>query len=209
MKLLFVHGWGFDGSVWDALATHFADCAFWDRGYFGAASEPGKSEAFLAVTHSFGTMRLFGGPHPGCRGIVAINGFDRFCEGERFPGVQRRAIDRMIARFGVAPGEVLGEFRSRCGCDEPFGKFDRKLLAEDLVALREGDCREQAAQSGLPILSLQGGCDPILPDAMRGAVFAGAASCERVTLETFGHLLPRQASATCAEAISAFMKRLT
>jgi hypothetical protein len=44
---------------------------------------------------------------------------------------------------------------------------------------------------------------------MRRAVFAGADRCERVTLETGGHLLPRQESATCAEAISAFMKQLT
>jgi pimeloyl-[acyl-carrier protein] methyl ester esterase len=209
VKLLFVHGWGFDNSIWAGLAGRFPDSDMWDRGYFGEDSEPVITGSFVAVTHSFGTMRLLASLPSACRGIVAINGFDRFCEDEGFPGVQRRVLDRMIARFASDPGEVLRDFRRRCGSIAPVGPFGPARLREDLLALREGDCRDQLARSGIPVLSLQGGQDPIVPVAMREAVFAAAGSCERVTIESGGHLLPTQETAPCAKAISAFKEQLT
>lgn len=209
MRLLFVHGWGFDSTVWDSLAQSFPDRSFLERGYFGAAMEPEISGPFVAVTHSFGTMRFLCGPHPGCRGIVAINGFDRFCATGGFPGVPLRVIERMIERFRDRPAAVLAGFRERCGAVAHFGQLDRDRLGADLLALRDGDCREQSARCGLPILSLQGARDPVLPPAMRDAVFAEAGDCERLTHETGGHLLPLEDADTCVRAISAFMKRLT
>ena len=208
MKLAFVHGWGFDSSVFDGLRVNFPGCRVLERGYFGASTGALPDEDFVAVTHSFGTMRLLAALPSTCRGIVAINGFDRFCAGPDFPGVPLRIIDRMIARFSDAPRQVVAEFRNRCGCDEPFGSMDEERLRTDLAALRDGDCRKHVARSGLPFLSLQGGRDPILPPEMRCAVFAQAGRCERITLENSGHLLPLQEPATCAEAISAFMERL-
>lgn len=209
MKLLFVHGWGFDNAIWAGIAGIFPDSVMWDRGYLGATREPAVTGPFVAVTHSFGTMRLLASLPSACRGVVAINGFDRFCEADGFPGVQRRVIDRMIARFATEPQEVLGDFRRRCGCDAPWDACDQGLLREDLLVLRDGDCREQLAGPAIPVLSLQGAQDPIARAAMREAVFATAGSCERVTIATGGHLLPLQESATCADAISAFMKKLT
>jgi pimeloyl-[acyl-carrier protein] methyl ester esterase len=209
VKLLFVHGWGFDSSLWDALTSHFPDCGFWERGYFGEAAEPALAEPFLAVTHSFGAMRFLGATQPGCRGIVAINGFDRFTSTEDFPGVASRIVERMIARLRSAPRFVVAEFRQRCGSDAPFGAIDEDLLFADLIALRDTDCREAAASCGLPILSLQGASDPILPCAMRAAVFASSARCERLLHPTGGHLLPLDEPGYCAEVICAFMERLT
>jgi pimeloyl-[acyl-carrier protein] methyl ester esterase len=214
VKLVFVHGWGFDSSIWDKLVQSFSDrgCSdysFSERGYFSAPAEPELAGDFVAVTQSFGTMRLLSALLPGCRGIVAINGFDRFTETGDFTGVATRMVERMIARFGDAPDDVLSDFRKRCGSDASFGAIDGALLLEDLTALRDGDCRSEAARCGLPILSLQGACDPILPPAMREAVFAGAARCEHRILESGGHFLPLQEPATCADAICAFMERLT
>jgi len=209
MKLLFVHGWSFDSSIWDGLATRFADCCVSERGYFGPAGETKLDEPFLAVTHSFGTMRFLADIAPACRGIVAINGFDRFTALGSFPGVPTRTLDRMIARFGDAPEEVLTDFRQRCGCDAPLGAIDNGRLLDDLIALRDGDQRTAAAQSGLPILSLQGTRDPVLPLTMREAVFASTSQCDRLTHGHAGHLLPLEDAAYCANAISAFMERLT
>jgi pimeloyl-[acyl-carrier protein] methyl ester esterase len=209
VKLVFVHGWGFGSTIWAGLSDGFADRAFFERGYFGAPAEALPEGEFVAVTHSFGTMRVLEAIPPGCRGIVAVNGFDRFAAGKGFPGVAPRVLDRMIARFGDQPERVVAEFLRRCGCETFFGEFDRHLLLEDLHMLRDGDFREQAAGCGLPILSLQGGQDPILPEAMRASVFAGAVSCERLTFENGGHLLPLEETASCAQAISAFMERLT
>lgn len=208
MRLVFVHGWGFDSSIWDKLAPSFSDYSLCDRGYFNSPADPEAGGDFIAVTHSFGTMRLLASLPAGCRGIAAINGFDRFTATGGFPGALPRMVDRMISRFGDAPEAVLADFRKRCGCDAPFGPIDAALLLEDLETLRDGDCRSQAARCGLPILSLQGARDPILPGAMHAAVFAGANRCERRTLQSGGHLLPRRDAATCIDAISAFMEQL-
>jgi len=164
---------------------------------------------FLAVTHSFGTMRLLADVPPNCRGILAINGFDRFAASQGFPGVPIRMVERMISRFDEVPEAVLADFRLRCGCDTAFGAIDAARLLDDLVALRDGDHRDKTARCGLPILSFQGAHDPILPSAMREAVFASAANCQRQNHPTAGHLLPIEDPATCAEAISAFMESLS
>lgn len=208
MKLVFVHGWGFDSTIWAGLAGGFSDRAFLERGYFGAPAAPLPEGEFIAVTHSFGTMRLLAALPAGCRGMVAVNGFDRFAATDGFPGVATRILDRMIAQFGEEPERVVTEFLRHCGCEAFYGNFDRHLLLEDLHMLRDGDCREQASGCGLPILSLQGGQDPILPAAMRATVFTGAASCERLTFDNGGHLLPLEETASCAQAITAFMERL-
>lgn len=209
MKLLFYHGWGFDSAIWEGVASQFSDSVFSDRGYFGAPREPDLAGEFVAVTHSFGTMRLLAAIPPDCRGIVAINGFDRFAASDEFPGVSPRIVERMIKRFGETPGEVLAEFRKHCGSDAAFAAFDPARLLEDLEALRDGDCRENAAACALPILSVQGARDPLLPLAMREAVFAASGRCERRTHESGGHLLPLQEPAYCAKAVCAFMERLT
>ena len=39
MKLVLLHGWGFDASLWDAMRPLMPfECVVWDRGYFGPAA---------------------------------------------------------------------------------------------------------------------------------------------------------------------------
>lgn len=212
MKLLLIHGWGFDSSVWRDFAPHFPGAVLYDRGYFGNPAETFPDDPFVAVTHSFGTMLLLARLPRQCRGIVALAGFDRFSAATDFPGVPARIVGRMLERFGQEPDRVLAEFRKRCGSDEAFGELDTARLANDLAMLHGGDFRDQAARSAIPILSIQGGADPILPPAMREAVFTGAPDIERYTLlpeagPEAGHLLPLTDAAPCAHAVSRFMER--
>lgn len=195
MKLLFAHGWGFDASFWSPLAELLADwpAQIDDRGYFGKPAAPiFDGEPCLAVTHSLGTMRVLAEPPPGLAGIVAINGFACFT-GDA--GVPRRVVDRMTRRFQADPAGVLREFRRTCGCDAPFGAIDAPLGA-DLLRLRE----ETAPPPRVPVLSLQGARDPILPAAMRAAVFAGCA-VRRLEHPGGGHLLPLEEPGWCARAV--------
>ncbi|MDE8651253.1 alpha/beta fold hydrolase [Novosphingobium album (ex Liu et al. 2023)] len=210
MKLLYRHGWGFDAGFWAPLAALLPEwpALIDDRGYFGKPAAPAVDGPCLAVTHSFGTMRLLRDPPPGLRALVAINGFDRFTAREGRPGLPARVVDRMIARFASDPAAVLAEFRERCGCSEPAGRFDAALLHRDLLALRDEDACDAAGRLGVPILSLQAARDAILPEAPRQAVFATAPALTRLTHPGAGHLLPWQDPRWCADAIRDLIGRL-
>jgi pimeloyl-[acyl-carrier protein] methyl ester esterase len=205
MKLRFVHGWGFDASFWariiDEMPGWHADCD--ERGYFGKACTPAASGPFIFVTHSFGAMRALGGSHAQCRGLLAINGFDRFT-----PGVPPRVVERMIAKFDENPGAVIQDFRGRHGIAAPFGTPIGERLRADLVALREMDRTDESAAWPTPILSMQGAGDSLLPASLRDDAFAGARNVERMTHPEGGHVLPITHAAYCAQAIATFADRV-
>lgn len=205
MKLLFAHGWGFDRHFWDPLIALLPE---WetvadDRGYFGAAFTPDVAGPCLAVTHSFGTMRVLADPPPGLAGLVAINGFERFTALPGKPGVAVRVVDRMLRRFEADPRAVLAEFRKTCGAGEPASGIDadpEPLHAEPLHAdlLRLRDARPPLPR--VPVVVLHGGRDPLLPAEMRAATFAGC-DVHRLDHETAGHLLPLENPQLCAQAV--------
>lgn len=193
MRLLFLHGWGFDASLWDGVRRALAPLPSftWDRGYFGPPCEEPAGAPIVAIGHSLGSLILAAAPPPGCIGLIAINGFDRFAGDGAVP---RRVIDRMRRRFGEAPAEVLNAFRARCG-GAPFdGAIEGQRLAHDLDRLATADARDAAR----PLLVLHGGADQILPPEMRAAVFADA---PRETLADGGHLLPLTHPEWCATLI--------
>jgi len=193
VRLLFLHGWGFDASLWDRLRRELAPLpsSVWDRGYFGRARREPVAGPVLAIGHSLGSLILAADPPPGCVGLVAINGFDRFSGDGAVPG---RVIDRMRRRLATAPREVLDAFRIRCGAALFEGAIDERSLADDLDLLAAGDARGTAR----PLQVLHGAADPILPTEMRTAVFAGA---PRETASGGGHLLPLTHPDWCAAMI--------
>jgi len=211
MKALFYHGWGFDSSIWDGISGLLPQWPidFVDRGYFGLAKIAAVDAPCIAVTHSFGTMLALQQPPPQCVGIVALNGFDRFVASDAFPGVHPRIMRRMTDRFANDPKTVLREYRQRCGCDVPFPAIDSQVLGQDLRDLATLDCSALETTRNLPILSLQGDTDPILPPAMREMVFARSGRIERRTVPCSGHLLPMTHPEQCARTIREFAKVLT
>lgn len=198
MILLFAHGWGFDRHFWKPLAALLSDVpqVFDDRGYFGDPQAPSIEGPCIAVTHSYGTMRVLADPPPGLAGIVAINGFDRFTSIPGRPGVPMRVVDHMLTRFELDPRAVLASFRASVGCDEPFGEIDAEILRADLKRLRDA----QPALPRVPVLAIQGGRDPLLPEAMRRAGFASD-EVRRLQHDAGGHLLPMEAPELCAMAV--------
>lgn len=200
MKLLFVHGWGFDRTFWAPLAALLPQWphAIDDRGYFGAPHDARIDGPCVAVTHSFGTMRVLAAPPPGLAGIIAVNGFERFTALPGRPGVPVRVLDRMLRRFEIEPRTVLTEFHRSCGSEATFGEIEiaPAPLHADLLRLRDA----APPIPRVPILALHGGRDPLLPAAMREATFAGA-RVSRMNHDTGGHLLPLEAPQLCAEAV--------
>ena len=207
VSLLFVHGWGFDAGLWtpmrDALAG--VSAATIDLGYFGAAHVPEVPPPVLVIGHSLGALLALRSPPPGCIGLVAINGFDRFT-GEA--GVAPRILDRMIARLEAAPDEVVAEFRRRCGSSTSFDTPDRKRLADHLRLMRDADERATSAAWDRPLLVLQGEQDPILPAGLRAIAFADAPMRRLERHAEGGHLLPVSHPRWCAEHIKALESAL-
>jgi pimeloyl-[acyl-carrier protein] methyl ester esterase len=206
--LRFLHGWGFDAGFWGDVCRLLPQ---WpaevdDRGYFGTPRTIVGDKVNVVVAHSYGTMRALRELPARCKGLVAINGFDRFgaCEGS--PGVAPRVLDSMIAKFDRTPDKVVADFRLRCGSQSPFGAVDRVPLREDLLALRNLDCT--GARPGIPVLSLQGAADPILSPAMRETAFRSAAQVQRREHPAGGHLLPLTDPSYCAAAIRTFVEQV-
>ena len=193
MRLLFLHGWGFDASIWHKVraALEPIETIAWNRGYFGSPVQPQVDTPFIAIGHSLGSLLLAADPPPGCSGLIVINGFDLFAgEGRVAP----RTLDLMRRRFADAPESVLDTFRLRAGGQNHEGPIDQVQLARDLDRLATHDARGKAQ----PLLVLHGDEDPVLPPAMRATVFPGA---PRATLAGGGHLLPVTHPESCAEHI--------
>lgn len=204
MILRFLHGWGFDRSLWQhvvPLLPEF-DCRADDRGYFGPPRTVAEGE--IAVCHSFGTMRALAQP-AGLRALVAINGFDCFTARDHFPGIPPRVVDRMIARFSAAPDEVVSQFRTRCGAAEMRPLANAAALLADLNTLREADLR---AACTMPVHALHAADDPIVPAAMHPALFGTSQALHTATLATGGHLLPLTEPQACADFIRRALEQL-
>lgn len=206
MKLLFCHGWAFDRHFWDKLAALLPDWGHVcdDRGYFGEPRELSVEGPCIAVTHSFGAMRVLAAPPPGLSGLIAINGFDRFTAIPGRSGVPVRVVDLMLRQFDRDPRAVVEEFRRRVGCDESFGEISPTALRADLLRLRDA----RPPLPAVPITVLHGARDPLLPPAMREASFAGARPC-RLQHETAGHLLPLEDPLLCAQAVRGMAEQIS
>ena len=210
MNLLFVHGWGFDARFWEPLAAQLPDYAhtIGDRGYFGATKDARTSGPCIVIAHSFGAMQRLADPPPECRAMLAINGFDRFAARDGKPGIPVRVLDRMIARMDKDPAAVLTDFRVRCGTSEPFGTPDVARLKADLLTLRDADCTAASAGWPVPLVSLQGAADPLLPASLHETAFSGCPDLTRDRVSDGGHLLPITHSAYCASAIRTLVERV-
>ena len=208
--LLFAHGWAYDANIWGGIRSRLGDpaCTLWERGYYNYPDEPDPPPGpYIAVGHSFGTMRLLGSMPAGAIGFVAICGFARFSAAEDYPGTPARVLDRMLAKAQLSPLSVIAEFRARCGTPgTKVYEFMADRVMDDLNALRDGDERVAAAALDIPVLTLNGGADPIVSAAMSEASFPKAA---RAIMAGVGHLLPMRAPDWCAQQISAFAARLT
>ena len=210
MRLHFVHGWALGPQMWEPLAGLLPQvrASFTDRGYFSPALHHWPDEPFTCVAHSLGVLLALESLPAHCMGLVSINGFDRFCAdpAKARPGWAPRVLDRMLTRLAADPVSTLAEFRTKCGCSDPFVIADHAALARDLALLRDLDCRAQSAALPVPLLALDGMGDPIVSPEMQAAQFQQVASLARTCHRDGGHLLPVTDPRWCAEQIVAFVQ---
>jgi len=122
MHFVFVHGWGFNAAIWRDLIgfmrtseVSLVDLGFIAGGPPSASAWPRES---IAVGHSLGALWLLHrvgerGNAP-FRGLVSIQGFDRFC-----PPIPTSRVAGMRRGLRRDPGRTLDVFWQGCGT-EPF-----------------------------------------------------------------------------------------
>lgn len=186
-RILLVHGWSFDASLWEGVIRGLPGhrCHTLDLGYYGPARLEGPESPDLVVGHSFGC--LWAMQHPSLAGVplLAVNGFTRFSAAPDFPhGVPVRVLERMLRRLREAPEEVLSAFRERVQGPPPPSGLHLEPLERDLERLLHDDARSLPER--LPVAALSADDDPLLSVPMSGDMFPS--NLRR--LSRGGHLLP-------------------
>jgi pimeloyl-[acyl-carrier protein] methyl ester esterase len=211
MHFLFVHGWGFDAGIWREIATHLQghEVRCVDLGFFGAKSDDAKSwpEGGVAVGHSLGVLWLLKalqeGRAPPFRGLISVQGFDRFCPYVPPPVVA--SMRRELRRDTVA---TLNNFWRACGLEDPAAdqaSANRERLDEGLGWLMEWDASAAKAALACPMLALAARDDRIVPASMSEAIWG---SGDLRWSESGGHVLPLSRPQWCAKHVLDFASEL-
>jgi pimeloyl-[acyl-carrier protein] methyl ester esterase len=202
--LVFVHGWGLDSTLWSPLRALIGlPGEAIDLGHLGPAALPVLPRAFIGVGHSFGALWLLQTMPERLAGFIALAGFARFTAAEGWPGVPARPLARMRTAFRERPGEVLNDFRGRCGLPPVAAPADTGGLAAGLAGLADWDARARLARLAGRSLVLAAGDDPIVPPALAAATATLAGATLQIS-PAGGHVLPLTQAAWCAGHIRGF-----
>lgn len=202
MKIVFLHGWSFDASIWSAVQDALAcpDMSVLDQGQTGNVVRMTLPDSpFLAVGHSAGALWFLDRDLPWCRGLIAINGFSRFAQAKDFPfGIAPRLIYRMQRQLAHDASDVVTTFRKQIAAEYPLPETCSTVpLHENLSLLLNGEGRPRARALGSRLVSIEGKDDPLLSNSIRAACF----SCGPRLILPAGHLLPITHAEDCASVI--------
>jgi len=205
MRFVFVHGWGFHAGIWDDLVKCLpgAEITLIDLGFVagGPASAVDWPEEAIAVGHSLGLLWLLKQGRR-FRGLVSIEGFDRFCP--HVPPSRVAALKRGLARD---PGGTMQAFWRSCGAPDfaQTGALDIARLDEGLDWLMQWDAEAAKQALDCPVLALAARNDAIVPPAMTAAIWGEAGV---VWSPDGGHVLPLRHPDWCARHVLEFAHSL-
>jgi pimeloyl-[acyl-carrier protein] methyl ester esterase len=210
MHFVFVHGWGFNAAIWRDLIgfmrtseVSLVDLGFIAGGPPSASAWPSES---IVVGHSLGVLWLLhrageAGTAP-FRGLVSIQGFDRFC-----PLIPTSRVGGMRRGLRRDAYPTLEAFWRGCGT-EPFARpnaLNVKRLDEGLGWLMDWDVRDARAELTCPTLALAARNDAIVPEAMSAAIWGE----DKIQWSpTGGHVLPLKHPQWCARHVLDFAHAL-
>lgn len=208
MKLVFIHGWGCHGGVWQELIERLdghepviIDLGFVRGGPKGSSTLPRDA---LCIGHSFGVMWLLKhGPRP-MKGLVSIAGFDCFHKYAP-PDV----LATMKAGLEKDPMAQMRDFWKRCGfgAEGQGGTIDAGALRAGLDWLATWDTSEERRTLGAPIMALASRDDMIVRPPMTEGCW-GEGRADLRWREEGGHLLPMTHAGWCADHIKGFIDDL-
>jgi pimeloyl-[acyl-carrier protein] methyl ester esterase len=200
MHFVFVHGWGFNAAIWREMIRlmRISEVSLVDFGFIAGrpkAANTWPSNA-IAVGHSLGVLWLLhrageAGSAP-FRGLVSIQGFDRFC-----PPIPPARVAGMRRGLRRDAGQTLEAFWRECGT-EPFAppeSLNVERLDEGLGWLMDWDARGARASHACPTLTLAARDDAIVPEAMSSAIWG---EDNIYWSQSGGHVLPLRQPEWCA-----------
>lgn len=210
MHFVFVHGWGFGPSIWRDVIGNIenAEITLVDLGFISGGPEAAAAwpDDAIGIGHSLGLLWLLhrAGEEGGraFRGLVSIQGFDRFC-----PYIPPKRVAFMRRGLRRDSGQTLHAFWRGCGT-EPFASPDAlnvERLDEGLCWLMEWDETKARAELACPTLALASRDDAIVPGAMSAAVWG---SDNIRWSDTGGHVLPLKHPQWCARHVLDFAHAL-
>ncbi|HVQ10422.1 MAG TPA: hypothetical protein VMS19_00790 [Methyloceanibacter sp.] len=210
MHFVLVHGWGFNPVIWRDVIRNIgnAEVALIDLGFIAGgpkAVDIWPSDA-IGVGHSLGLLWLLhqAGQEgtPPLRGLISIQGFDRFC-----PYIPPSRVAGMRRGLRRDPGQTLEAFWRGCGT-EPFASpeaLNVERLDEGLGWLMDWDETKVRAELACPTLALAARDDAVVPQAMSEAIWG---SYNIRWSETGGHVLPLKHPQWCARHVLDFAHAL-
>ncbi|MGK2923004.1 MAG: alpha/beta fold hydrolase [Methyloceanibacter sp.] len=202
MHFVFVHGWGFNAGVWADMGAYLPVSAITliDLGFVagGPASHEDWPDDAIAVGHSLGLMWLLKEGKGSFKGLVSIQGFDRFSP--HVPEGRVAALKRGLARD---PGGTMAAFWRSCGAPDfaPTEALNVARLDEGLDWLMHWDAEAAKKRLQCPILTLAARDDVIVPPAMSEAVWGTE---NIVWSPDGGHILPLRHPDWCARHVLEF-----
>jgi pimeloyl-[acyl-carrier protein] methyl ester esterase len=209
MHFVLVHGWGFNAAIWRELAGYLPtrEISLVDLGFI-AGGPPSVDEwpkTSIAIGHSLGLLWLLhrageGGGAP-FRGLVSIQGFDRFC-----PTIPRSRVAGMRRGLRSSPYPTLEAFWRGSGAPPfcPPEALNIERLDEGLGWLMDWDESQAGADLGCPTLALAARDDTIVPLAMSEAIWGKNIRWS----QTGGHMLPVKHPEWCANHVLDFARAL-
>ena len=210
MHFVLVHGWGFNPSIWrDVIRnTGNAEVTLIDLGFISGgpkATTTWPSDS-IAVGHSLGLLWLLHraaeeGAAP-FRGLISIQGFDRFCP--HIPPSRVAGMRRGLRRDAV---QTLEAFWRGCGTT-PFASpesLNVERLDEGLGWLMDWDESKARAALTCPTLAIAARDDAIVPAATSEVIWG---SDTIRWSDTGGHVLPLEHPEWCANHVLDFAHAL-
>lgn len=208
--IVFVHGWGFNSSIWDKIHlnsdTDIKTIKI-DFGYTGQSNlaMPDLSEKIIYVGHSLGVLWLLKHikNHENIKGFVSINGFD--CFYKFTPAEQIQTMKNNIDKNHSAQ---MRSFYHRCGLKKDYGllksNYNIQNLKTGLDWLETWDCTKNLSEIKCKILAICSENDRIVPITESDRIWGDH---DMIKTKEGSHILPISAPDLCSYHINEIIRK--
>jgi len=211
IELYFVHGWGYDASVWDKWLPQLRPDVtpyIFNRGYFKANKQNftfNISARFkVVIAHSLGLHYIRPIDFSQIHMLVLISSFRQFHEHSQNYKYSQKQVALMKQRLIIDPETLLADFYSNCGQRSKANEttlINRQLLYDDLILLDTNEIDLDVLKPIPQILLLHGGYDGVVDIKHSKRLNEQLPNSQLFRHRRAGHALPSINSQWCINTI--------